>query len=47
MGAQEMHIQLGCHVDKIMASMISITPYTLVIFGKSRMGENNQKIKKS
>ena len=41
MGAQEMHIQLDCRVDKIMASMTSITPYTLAIFGKSRMGENN------
>ena len=47
MGAQEMHIQLGCYVDKIMASINSNTPYTLVIFGKSRVGENKQKIKKS
>ena len=46
MGAQEMHIQLGCHADMMMASMASITPNTLVIFGKSRLGENKQKIKK-
>ena len=40
MKSQEMHIQLGCHVDMIMASMTSITTYTLVIYGKYRLREH-------